>query len=107
MSNPLWDKLKRQADNQKYINEAKKCVNEALKSMNSGILNSIGSGWNYKTYGLPSGQMNFEYDWLQGTTPKLPEIKCSCGISITLGALQDNWEFHSSYCDCFKEQRIK
>lgn len=67
----------------------------------------MNSGWNYKMYGLPKGQMNFEYGWLQGMQPSLSEIKCSCGTSITLGSAGDHYEAHSDFCDCFKEKRLK
>lgn len=67
------------------------------------------SSWNYKMYGLPQGQMNQDYDWLQGMTPisEPPKILCECGTTKTLGEAGDNWEFHSAWCECHKQQRIK
>lgn len=84
-----------------------------LITPNSGAANTP-TGWTpYIPYTIPNkgvnriyGQ-NADYYRLQDMQPELPKIKCTCGTSITLGASQDHWEFHSSYCDCYKEQRIK
>lgn len=47
---------------------------------------------------LPKGSM---YDPFFGYIPdeyKAPEVKCTCGVSITMGK-DDHIDYHSSYCD--------